>query len=221
MEGLGGVVMFRRVAFLVDGFNLYHSLDEASADMGGIGTKWLDLVAVCEAFLYPIGGGARIESVFYFSAPANHVEQAKPGAIERHNTLVKALRSRGVQVEMGKFKEKWRTCPSCNAPITTHEEKETDVAIAVRLMELLWNDRCEVAVIVSADSDLSPAIREAKRSFPSKPIYCCFPYGRGSLELRSLAKACFRIRKERYAKHQLPDPVVLADGTKLAKPAGW
>ncbi len=159
--------------------------------------------------------------MFYFSAPANHVEQAKPGAIDRQNTYIRALRARGVEVEMGKFKEKWRNCPRCRAQIVTHEEKETDVAIAVRLMELFWNDRCDIAVIVSADSDLSPAIREAKRSFPAKPVYCCFPYARGVQELRALSKACFRIRKERYADHQLPNPVVLPDGTKIPKPLSW
>ena len=39
-----------RVTFLVDGFNLYHSLEEASLAMGGVGTKWLDLNALCETF---------------------------------------------------------------------------------------------------------------------------------------------------------------------------
>lgn len=83
-----------RVAFLVDGFNLYHSLEEASLAMGGVGTKWLDLIALCETFLQPIGGGGKLESVFYFSAPANHVEQIKPGARAATGQVTGALTSR-------------------------------------------------------------------------------------------------------------------------------
>jgi uncharacterized LabA/DUF88 family protein len=210
-----------RVAFLVDGFNLYHSLIRASADLGGVGTRWLDLHSLCRTFLYQIGGGAELTRLIYFSALAEHVEEVKPGAVARHRTYIAALASRGVQVELGTFKRKWRTCPACGTRTLFHEEKETDVAIAVRLLELLGNDRCDVGAIVSADSDLAPALREVGRSFPDKPVYCCFPYARGTTELRTLAKACFRIRKERYAAHQLPDPVVLADGTRLAKPESW
>ena len=32
-----------RVTFLVDGLNVYHSLREAAAALGGRSTKWLDL----------------------------------------------------------------------------------------------------------------------------------------------------------------------------------
>ncbi len=210
-----------RVTFLVDGFNLYHSLERASADLRGAGTKWLDLTALCRTFLYQIGGGAELEQVVYFSALADHVEQDKPSAVERHRAYIAALRGSGVQVELGTFKKKWRRCPACGQRILFHEEKETDVAIAVRLLELFREDRCDAAVIVSADSDLAPAVRAAARGFPAKPVYCCFPYARGTTELRTLARRCFRIRKERYADHQLRDPVVLPDGTRIAKPASW
>jgi hypothetical protein len=37
------VTVMNRTIFLVDGFNLYHSLRAASDDLGGVSTKWLDL----------------------------------------------------------------------------------------------------------------------------------------------------------------------------------
>ncbi len=213
--------MGTRVAFLVDGFNLYHSLEAASRQLDGAPTKWLDVPALCRGFLPQIGGGAHLEAVHYFTSPANHVEQVKPGAIERHAAYVRALRACGVHVELGKFKEKWRTCPACGERIVSHEEKETDVAIAVRFMQLLWRDRCDCVVLLSADSDLSPAIREASHSFPDVPVDCCFPFARGSQELKSLARRCYRIRKERYLRHQLPDVVALPDGARVRRPEGW
>lgn len=211
----------RRVAFLVDGFNLYHSLKAASSALGGAGTRWLDLRALCSLYRAQIGGGAEVTSVYYFTSPADHREQMSPGTIDRHNAYLRALQATGVVVELGKFKEKRRRCMHCGEQILMHEEKETDVAIAVRLLELLWAGKCDAVAIVTGDSDLSPAIREAKRSFPNYPIYCLFPFARGSLELRTLARATMKIKKERYHEHQLPDPFVLGDGTSIAKPAGW
>lgn len=165
--------------------------------------------------------GAQLVSVHYFSALAHHIETARPGATSRHSAYIRAIHSTGVSVELGRFKERLRNCSACGALVTAHEEKETDVAIAVRLLELLWTRECDTVVLVSADSDLSPAIREAARSFPRNPIHCCFPFGRGSQELRTLARKCFKIRKALYVAHQLPDPILLQDGTRISKPAGW
>jgi len=62
-----------RTVFLVDGFNLYHSLIEAQRDEGGASTKWLDLRGICKSFL-PVAGRvagdrADLERIHYFSAP--------------------------------------------------------------------------------------------------------------------------------------------------------
>lgn len=210
-----------RTAFLIDGFNLYHSLKDAGRDLGGVSTRWLDLRALCSSFLYQVGGNAQLAGIFYFSALARHLEATKPQVTQRHLAYLECLRSTGVEVELAQFKEKWIACPFCHASITRHEEKETDVAIAVKFMELSWRDQCDSIVVVSGDSALAPAFRAVQRHFPQKGLYCCFPYRRGSFELQSLAKGSFRIRKERYAKHQLPDPVVLAGGRRISKPVGW
>jgi len=38
-----------RTAFLVDGFNLYHSLKDAQFALGGRSTRWLDLRSFCSS----------------------------------------------------------------------------------------------------------------------------------------------------------------------------
>ena len=53
-----------------------------------------------------------------------------------------------------------------------HEEKETDVAIAVTLIELFLRDECDAAVLVTGESDIAPALRLAQRQFPGKAICC-------------------------------------------------
>ena len=63
-----------RVAFVVDGFNLYHSLKSASDGPKPLPARWLDLKALCEAHLHVIGNGATLSSIYYFSAIAKHLE---------------------------------------------------------------------------------------------------------------------------------------------------
>jgi hypothetical protein len=50
-----------RTVFIIDGFNLYHSTRDASNDLGGQSTKWLDVRALCESYLYTISKTARLE----------------------------------------------------------------------------------------------------------------------------------------------------------------
>ena len=210
-----------RTAFLVDGFNLYHSLRDASRDLGGAGTRWLDLSGLCRSFLNEIGGNAQVSEVGYFSALALHLEPVEPGLVARHLAYIDCLRASGVRVELGHFKPKRVPCLNCGAKITRHEEKETDVAIATRLLELVVNDACEAVVIVSGDSDLAPALRAARRCRADLRLLVCFPYHRRSKELAALADRCFKLRKERYPAHQFPDPVELPDGRRITRPANW
>jgi hypothetical protein len=211
----------RRTAFVVDGFNVYHSLRDASRDLGGTGTRWLDLRGLCASLLSQVGGNAQVSSIHYFSALAEHLEPVKPGVITRHLEYIECLHSIGVEVELGHFKPKVLPCAGCGARTTRHEEKETDVAIAVRLIELADGDHCDAVALISGDSDLAPALRAVRRHSPNKPIHCFFPYGRGSHDLRVLATRSFKIRKERYVAHQLPDPVKLPSGRMIRWPVGW
>jgi uncharacterized LabA/DUF88 family protein len=50
---------------------------------------------------------------------------------------------------------------------TIYEEKETDVSLAVSLLEDAAMDRYDVALLFSADSDLCPAVRAVRRVRPS------------------------------------------------------
>jgi hypothetical protein len=56
-----------RTAFLIDGFNLYHSVIRLQRDMA-IGSKWLDIKKLCEDHLYLIGTNAHVVEIKYFSA---------------------------------------------------------------------------------------------------------------------------------------------------------
>ena len=209
-----------RIAFLVDGFNLYHSVMRLKGDTG-CSTKWLDLDSLCRSYLPLFGRDASLASIHYFSALPYHLSPTNSGKVARHEVYLSCLKASGITVQLGRFKEKDVYCPNCKSYFLKHEEKETDVAIAVTLIELLILDQCDKAVVMSGDTDLSPAIKKCLRLFPKKSIIFAFPYARKNNELLKLAPASFSISKKQYIRHQFPNPVVLADGRKIHKPAGW
>ena len=51
-----------RASFLVDGFNVYHSLDQLQR-ASGASVKWLDLRKLCKAYLHPSGSISAIVSI--------------------------------------------------------------------------------------------------------------------------------------------------------------
>jgi uncharacterized LabA/DUF88 family protein len=212
-----------RTAFLIDGFNLYHSVKDASTKLGlkGTGTRWLNFHKLCRSYLYLVGRTASMAGVYYFSALARHLEVVKPDVTVRHQSYIECLEDTGVIVELGRFKDKHVHCPHCNRDVLRHEEKETDVAISVKLLELFFLDQCDTAILVTGDTDIAPAIRAARRLFPAKVVWVAFPYGRHNNELVKLAHRTFQIGKENYTRHQFPDPYVCADGRSIAKPTLW
>src|SRR5436305_1558399 len=143
-----------RTVFIIDGFNLYHSVRQASTDLhrGGAGTKWLDIPKLCSSYLHLLGKTARPEKIYYFSALATHLERTKPDVTKRHRTFVRVLEDAGVVVELSRFKAKDVTCPSCHTVFQRHEEKETDVALAAKLLEVFARDECDAAVLMTGDT---------------------------------------------------------------------
>lgn len=221
-----GVRQQGRTIFLVDGFNLYASLCLASEGLAAAGqpsgTKWLNLHSLCTSFLplvrSPLQPQAVLTRIDYFTALAPWSQEKRL----RHQWYIECLRASSVNVRMGRFKHKEVECQArCRQFFWTYEEKETDVAIGVALLAMFHEDLCDKAVLLSGDSDYVPALREAKRLFPSKRIYCVFPYGRASEHLKREAHGSFSIARESYVKHQLPDPFVLTPTRSIEKPADW
>ena len=180
--------------------------------------------------MHMVGNGAQLKDVYYFSAYATHLKASDPGIVERHERLIECLKDTGVKVEMAKFKRKRdfrcpkcrrSVCGHCGSRLKHHEEKETDVALATRLLELLFTNTCDAVVVMTGDTDLVPAVATAQKLFPKKDIRFALPYERHNNVLRDLAPNSFTIGKEAYANHQFPDPYPLKSGKTIAKPSSW
>ena len=200
-----------RVAFFIDGCNLYHSLPVCD---GFRQYRWLDLRRLAECFYNP----RRIEQIIYFTAYADW-SQSKTN---RHRTYIQAQRNRGVAVEFGEFhKIKKRCRAECKRTYWTHEEKQTDVNIAIKLLELAVKDEYDTAVLVTGDSDMVPGVKAVKRLYPDKQVHVLIP---PSSRAKALMQACHAhrtIKKNHLADSQLPNPVRLSNGEDLTCPPAW
>jgi hypothetical protein len=98
-------------------------------------------------------------------------------------------------------------CRQCGNVWTSYEEKETDVNIAVSLVADAAAAASDIALIISADSDLCPAIRTARSLNPGRGISAAFPPRRSSFEIRSLIRGAFTIAAVDLRNSILPDTV--------------
>ena len=85
---------------------------------------------------------------------------------------------------LGKFLSKSITCRNCGNIIHTFEEKETDARIATQIVSDAYEKNCDVAIVVSADSDMIPAVELAKAAGMNVFIY--FPPNHYSSNLSTL-----------------------------------
>lgn len=199
----------RRVAVFVDGFNLYHGMHDA------FGRKylWLDLRGLAHSLLKP---DQRLASVTYFTAYV----RGHPEGAARQAHYVAALRASGVRVVEGRFQEKPRRCLGCGATWMSYEEKESDVNLCVHLMEAAVKDEFDVALVVSGDSDMVPAIRAVRRMNPALRLVAVFPPRRFSEELRRAVHASLHVGADKIRQAQLPSAFTHR-GKQYRRPDYW
>ncbi len=211
-----------RIIAYIDGFNLYHAIDDIGKfnlrkpNASGVRRphlKWLNLWALCESMAR---SGETLTEVNYFSAYATWL----PDAHKRHLEYVKALRYTNVSCVMGHFKDKKLRCKSCGVTWVGHEEKETDVHIAARIVFDACENRFDRAILITADSDLAPALNIVKSRFPAKQLFVVSPPDRFN-HARSL-KPAFMLTPGRLEQHLLPESRIDANGQLLfQRPANY
>lgn len=88
-----------------------------------------------------------------------------------------------------------------------YEEKETDVNIGVSLVADAAARASDLALLVSADSDLCAAIRMARTVNKERGMIAAFPPKRSSFEIRSLIPGAFTLAAADIRNSLLPDVV--------------
>lgn len=113
------------------------------------------------------------------------------------------------------------TCRTCNTQWTKNEEKRTDVNIAVRLLSDAYEDRFDMAMVISGDSDLVPSVEAVRQRFRRKRVIVASPPKRWSADLAQSAHAAFQVSRAAIRSNRLPDPVITPEGVVLRAPQGW
>ncbi len=140
---------------IIDGLNLYHALRELGPNCTN-----LDVAGLARRLLPK---GVEDLAIFYFTTAPEHLGG---DALKAHKRHVAALCGTGVKVIEGRFQKTIAKCKVCGALIQSHKEKETDVFIALKIVETAANMEIQELLIFSADSDLSPALKLAKATNP-------------------------------------------------------
>lgn len=196
-----------RTAFLIDGFNFYHSIKDLSRNF-----RWFDYAKFCRHFLR---GSDSIHSITYFTALAHW----RANSEARHKIFIEACKIMGIRVVEGKFKDKHSRCPKCGKPIVRHEEKATDVNIALQAYRLAKD--VDQIFLVSGDTDLIPAIRAIKDDYPQVRVGAIFPFNRSTREFKTEVDVSHKTSQKILGNFLLPPSLTKKDGTVITCPPGW
>jgi hypothetical protein len=210
------------VAAYIDGFNLYYGMKSRY----GRKHMWLDVVELVRQ-LRP---SDEVEVVRYFTA----IVKNEPPAATNQNLYLDALRAHNetlIDVRVGVFKQRTigpcKVCRrdflcSCPSTYQSYEEKETDVALGVAMAEDAALAKAEVTLLISADSDLRPAVAAVKRLAPGRPVYIGLPPSRFLRQVRFPGAGTFHVRESALRAAQLPLVVTDAStGLRYERPAKW
>lgn len=198
----------KRVVVYIDGFNLYHAIDALKRPH----LKWVCLRDIAQSLLR---ADEALKSVKYFSAYATWMHDRHL----RHRAYTDALMARGVILHMGQFKEKPRKCFSCGAVWKGHEEKETDVQIAVHMVADAMRGDVDRIILISADTDLGPAIKMINSAAPACEVFVATPPKRFG-QCRSLMPK-LEITAGRLGQCLLPENVQTGPSKSVQRPAQY
>jgi hypothetical protein len=84
-----------------------------------------------------------------------------------------------------------------------------------------FEDSYDTAILVTNDTDLVPAIRMLKNTFPRKRIGVLFPIDRWSSELSQECHFWRKTKRKQLSKSQLPETVILPSGIAFQRPQSW
>jgi uncharacterized LabA/DUF88 family protein len=203
-----------RVIAYIDGFNLFFGM----RSKGWRRYYWLDPRALASNLLKP---GQELVATKCFTArisPSPHDADKH----KRQSTYLEAIETlTDTGIVYGHYLPKRQQCFRCRATWTSHEEKMTDVNIAVEMLQDAFTDAFDTALVLSADSDLTAPVEAVRKGLPDKRIVLACPPNRQSKRLEAAAHAAFRIGRKKLKDSQFPDEVAKPDGFVLRRPASW
>lgn len=197
----------------VDAFNLYYGCLRKTP------YRWLNLAELCAKIL----PRNQIHRIRYFTALVTP-RATDPQQRTRQEIYIRALRTLpNLTVHTGRYLSSkvrmMRADGYGTVEVLKSEEKGSDVNLASYLLIDAYRSDCDIAVVVSNDSDLVFPIEHIKQQ-AGKVIGILNPRSRPSRELFPLANFYRQIRPSVLAASQFPTTLIDAHGT-FHKPPNW
>jgi hypothetical protein len=208
-----------RTIIYVDGFNWYFSIFKHHPEW-----KWLNV----QSFFEELRANEEVLKVKIFSAivDPNWPHSATRDRQKRYFKAFKSLPK--VELILGTYQDRRVTCRGkCKGQYLVPEEKKTDVNIAVHLLSDAVKNQADRLILVSGDSDLQPAIAWVKANYPAISLTVYIPSlpeeekWRRSSFYNNIGVTSRFLPLSTMGNHILSDPVILEDGTQVAKPSSW
>ena len=199
-----------KVIVYIDGFNLYFGLIQAGFD----NCKWLNLSKLVSGLKQ--SNQEIVEIKYFTSRVSNDPEKQK-----RQTTYLEALESVGVKIFYGHYQSDRTECRLCGSIWATYHEKMTDVNIATHMLIDAFQDKFDMAMLISGDSDLVPPIRAIHELFNKKRVFVAFPPKRHNSSVALIAKGSMTIGRKKLIDNQFEIEIIKRDGFILKKPKDW
>lgn len=200
----------QRVIAYIDGFNLYYPLK----DLRWKRFYWLNVHALVTHFIRP---NQQLVRTRYYTSRA-----LSTGSRSRQSVYINALLTvPEISIKLGEFRRREQTCKKCNWKDDVPTEKMTDVNIATDLLLDCVDGAMDVAILVTADSDLTPPLSAIQMRYPGVSVVILFPPEKTSGHLSSYASGSMQIGRARLNQSRFPDTVLQPNGVELKRPLEW
>jgi uncharacterized LabA/DUF88 family protein len=200
-----------RVIAYIGGFNLYFGLRAKQ----WYKYYWLNIQEMAKCLLR---SNQILVETKYFTTRVSR----PPDKVKRQTTYLEALGTlTDFHIYYGHYLDQTMTCRKCGHSYQTYHEKMTDVNIAVQMLTDAFQDRFDVALLVSADGDLAGIIETVQTLATSKRVVSVFAPARRSAKLEQVASAHIRIYRSTLARCQFPDRITKPGGFVLERPRSW
>jgi uncharacterized LabA/DUF88 family protein len=205
----------KKVIVYVDGYNFYYGLRNGGSRWKR--TYWLDIVKFFEKMMLP--DQELVEVNYYSARPIDDTQ-----AYDNQDKLFKVNEENPkFMLHLGRYKKKKFRCQNCGFKNKTYEEKESDVRVATGMLSDVYTKRCDITIVVSADSDMIPSVEIIKDFAPDHPVHVFVPPTQKSF---ALAGKCDHViwleqYRARFVQSILPDEIKLKSGHIIHRPENW
>jgi uncharacterized LabA/DUF88 family protein len=140
-----------KIMIFIDGSNFYHNLKTNHFPTNIDFKKFSDLLCA----------GRKHVRTYYYNTPLRQADD--PAEYKRQQLFFDALRRTPyLELKLGYFLKKTKTCENCGHILYYPVEKGCDVNLAVDMMSMAYKNLYDVAILVSADGDFASACQCVK-----------------------------------------------------------